>query len=94
MKTIQTQQAVLLPSLWFCILMDLLGCASFTIPFIGEFSDVVWAPLSAFIFARTFGGRFGAFGAVLNFLEEILPFTDFIPSFTIAWVIRKQKFMA
>jgi hypothetical protein len=35
-----------------------------------------------------FGGRLGLFGGLLNTAEELLPFTDFIPSFSIAWVIR------
>lgn len=74
------------PSLIFCILMDLIGCASFTIPFVGEFSDVIWAPISAFIFYRTFGGWKGAFGSLFNFAEELLPFTDVIPTFTITWI--------
>ena len=78
-----------LPNIYLCLLLDLIGCASFTIPVVGEFSDVIWAPISAFLFYRMFGGRFGAFGAVLNFIEEILPFTDIIPSFTIAWLIKK-----
>lgn len=82
-----------LPSLTFCLVMDIIGCMSFIIPGIGEFSDVIWAPVSAFIFLRTFGGRFGAFGAVLNFIEEALPFTDIIPSFTIAFYLRKHVFV-
>lgn len=69
--------------------MDLIGCMSFDIPGIGEFRDVIWAPLSAFIFMKSFGGRFGATGAVLNFVEEPMPFADFIPTFTIAHFIRK-----
>lgn len=81
-----------LPSLAFCIIMDLIGCMSFTIPLVGEFADVIWAPVSAFIFMRTFGGRFGTFGAVLNFVEEALPFTDIIPSFTISYFLRKHVF--
>ena len=81
-----------LPSLTLCLMMDIIGCLSFVIPGIGEFADVIWAPLSAFIFLRTFGGRFGAFGAALNFLEEALPFTDIIPSFTIAFFLKKYVF--
>jgi hypothetical protein len=77
------------PSLVFCIVMDIIGCASFTIPVIGEFSDVIWAPLSAYIFMQSFGGKIGKFGAIFNFLEEAIPFTDIIPSFTIAWFIKK-----
>ncbi|MBA2328825.1 MAG: hypothetical protein H0V91_04320, partial [Flavisolibacter sp.] len=36
-----------LPSLVACLLMDFLGFATFGIPFIGEFLDVLWAPVSA-----------------------------------------------
>ena len=79
-----------LPSLAFCVLMDIIGYASFSIPIIGEVSDVIWAPISALIFARTFGGRIGAIGSVFNFIEEFLPFIDFIPSFSIAWFIQSR----
>lgn len=77
-----------LPPIALCIILDLIGCASFSIPLVGEFSDVVWAPISAFLFYKMFGGRFGMFGAALNFVEELFPFTDIIPSFTIAWVMK------
>lgn len=77
------------PSLLFCILMDLLGLATFFIPVIGEFGDTIWAPISAFIFYKTFGGKVGKFGSIINFAEEILPFTDFIPTFTIAYFYTK-----
>lgn len=72
-------------SLLFCILMDAVGYATYAIPFLGEFADVVWAPVSAFIFFKTFGGWKGAFGGLFNFVEELLPGVDFIPSFTIMW---------
>lgn len=80
-----------LPNIFACILMDIIGMASYIIPGIGEFADVWWAALSGIIFQFMFGGRFGLIGAVLNFLEEALPFTDIIPSFTIAWFIRKRE---
>ncbi len=65
--------------------------ASYFIPALAEFTDLAWAPISGFLFITLFGGRFGLIGGVLNFLEEIIPFTDIIPSFTIAWFIRKQE---
>jgi hypothetical protein len=77
-------------SLLFCILMDVIGYATYSIPFLGEFGDLLWAPVSAVIFYKTFGGWKGAFGVLFNFVEEILPFTDFIPSFTIMWVMRSR----
>jgi hypothetical protein len=73
------------PSLLLCILMDLIGCASYIIPGLGELSDIVWAPVSGIIFFMMFGGWKGALGGLFDFTEEILPGTDFIPTFTIAW---------
>lgn len=78
------------PSLLFCIIMDAIGYLSFAIPGIGEFSDVIWAPVSAIIFAKTFGGTKGVFGGIFNFIEEIMPGTDIIPSFTIMWFLTHK----
>ena len=77
-------------TLLFCILMDLIGYATYSIPFLGEFGDLLWAPISAVIFYKTFGGWRGAFGGIFNFVEELLPFTDFVPSFTIMWLLRSK----
>lgn len=77
------------PSLLFCIVMDLIGYFTYAIPVLGELGDVVWAPVSAVIFYIAFGGWKGGFGAVFNFVEEILPGTDFIPSFTIMWLLQR-----
>lgn len=82
----KTQKAI--PALPLCILLDFIGYASFSIPVLGEFTDLVWAPVSAVIFYRLFGGKMGVFGGGLSFLEELLPFTDFIPTFTLAWAFR------
>lgn len=72
-------------SLLFCLAMDAVGYATYAFPFLGEFGDLIWAPISALIFFRTFGGWKGAFGSAFNFVEELLPWTDFVPSFTIMW---------
>ena len=83
------------PSLPFCIIMDLIGYATYAIPLLGEIGDVIWAPISAIIFFISFGGKKGALGGVLNFVEELSPGLDFIPSFTIMWFLqnweRKKK---
>ncbi len=80
-----------LPNITICIIMDLLGMATFTIPVFGEMLDVVFAPVSAIIFYLLFGRKIGLLGGVFNFMEELFPFTDFIPTFTIAWFIRKHE---
>jgi hypothetical protein len=79
------------PSLIFCILMDLIGYATYAVPLLGEIGDVFWAPISSVIFMTTFGGWRGALGGLGNFIEEILPGTDFIPSFTLMWFIQSMK---
>ena len=78
------------PSLLFCILMDVIGFATYSVPVLGEFGDLLWAPVSGVIFFLTFGGVKGAMGGLLNFAEELLPGTDFIPSFTIMWMMQRD----
>jgi hypothetical protein len=68
------------------LLLDGIGMISFTIPLLGEFSDVIWAPIAAFVMTRMYKGRVGKVASVLTFVEEILPFTDVIPSFTLTWI--------
>ena len=68
------------------LLLDGVGMISFTIPLIGEFSDVIWAPVAAFIMTRMYKGRVGRLASVMTFIEEALPFTDIIPSFTLTWI--------
>lgn len=76
------------PSLALCLLMDVLGYATYAVPFFGEFFDILWAPISAFIFYKMFGGKKGIIGGLFNFTEEILPGLDFIPTFTIMWAVQ------
>jgi hypothetical protein len=71
--------------------MDLVGFATYSIPLLGEFGDILWAPISSVIFFLTFGGWKGAMGGVFNFIEEILPGTDFIPSFTLMYFLQRKS---
>jgi hypothetical protein len=77
-----------MPSLAMCLLMDFLGYATYGIPFLGEFLDILWAPISAMIFFKMFGGTKGMIGGAFNFFEELMPGLDFIPTFTITWLIQ------
>ncbi|WP_317133622.1 hypothetical protein [Flavicella sediminum] len=67
---------------------------SYTVPALGEFSDLIWAPISALLMTQFYKGTKGKIGAIISFTEEILPF-DFIPSFTLLWIytyfIGKEK---
>ena len=72
--------------LFMGLLFDAIGMLSFTIPFIGEFTDVIWAPLSAWIMIRMYKGRAGQAAGAVSFIEEIIPGLDVIPTFTIMWL--------
>lgn len=76
------------PSLLACIVLDIMGYATYLLPGLGEWADVIWAPISGWILYRMFGGKKGVIGGIFNFIEELLPGFDFIPSFTIMWIIQ------
>lgn len=67
------------------IAIDLVGMASFVIPALGEFGDLIIAPMSAVAIYMVHKTKAGA---VLGFAEEIIPFTDIIPTATIIWYKR------
>ncbi len=68
------------------LLFDGIGMLSFAIPFVGEFSDIVWAPLSAWLMTRMYKGKIGQVAGIITFIEEIVPGLDLIPSFTLMWL--------
>ena len=59
------------------IIFDLIGMLSFSIPLLGEFSDVIWAPIAAIALSQMYKGNVGKIGGIFEFIEEILPFSDF-----------------
>lgn len=77
------------------LLFDALGFVSFIIPGVGEFSDIIWAPVSAWLMTKLYAGKAGKIAGVITFVEEALPGFDVIPTFTLMWiytfVIKKQK---
>ena len=85
-----TKYFQLIASLFF----DAIGMISYTIPMAAEIIDIIWAPISAIILAKMYPGRIGKVAAIIDFLEEILPETDIIPTFTLTWIyvyiIKKQ----
>ena len=60
------------------IVLDLIGL----IPLI----DIIWAPLSGYIMTKLYKGTKGKVAGIISFVEEIIPFSDVIPTFTIMWL--------
>ncbi len=68
--------------------IDAIGMATYLIPGLGETSDLIWAPISGAACFMLYRGKLGFFGGLAATAEEILPFTDFIPSLTLVWMTR------
>lgn len=68
------------------LLFDAVGYASFIIPGIGEITDLVWAPASAWLMTKMYKGNSGKVGAAVSFIEEIMPGLDIVPTFTLMWL--------
>lgn len=77
------------------ILFDLIGMLSYVVPIFAEVTDLIWAPISGFIMMAMYKGTTGKVAGVISFIEEVFPFIDFIPTFTLTWVykyiIKKDK---
>lgn len=67
------------------LLLDAIGMLSYIVPGIGEFLDIIWAPIAGWLMSRMYKGKIGQAAAVVTFIEEMVPGLDFIPSFTIMW---------
>ncbi|WP_037314088.1 hypothetical protein [Salegentibacter sp. Hel_I_6] len=67
------------------LVYDALGMATMAIPVIGPFLDIIWAPYAAKKMSEMYPGKKGKVASVLVFLEEILPGTDIIPTFTLMY---------
>lgn len=60
------------------------SCCMSVMQGLGEFTDVAWAPTQAVLMAAMYSES-SPYAAYVGMLEEILPFTDIIPSVTLAW---------
>tara|TARA_R110000772_G_scaffold35518_9_gene85568 strand:- start:80 stop:388 length:309 start_codon:yes stop_codon:yes gene_type:complete len=68
------------------IAFDAIGMLSMAIPVVGPVLDVLWAPFAAKKMSEMYEGKEGKIASVIVFIEEILPITDVIPTFTLMWL--------
>ncbi len=68
------------------LLYDLAGMATVAIPLVGPFLDLLWAPYAAKKMSEMYPGRKGKLASAIVFLEEIMPGTDIIPTFTLMYL--------
>lgn len=67
------------------LLIDAIGSATYLLPVVGEVADLAWAPLQTILIMAMYDTVSPNLKYV-SFVEEILPFTDVVPSATIGWV--------
>ena len=67
------------------LLIDVLGSSSYLLPMLGEGFDGVWAPIQTVLIMAMYDSTTKHLKYV-SALEEILPFTDVLPSATIGWL--------
>lgn len=68
------------------LVYDAIGMSTYAIPVVGPFLDILWAPYAAKKMSEMYPGKKGKVASVIVFLEEILPGTDIIPTFTLMWL--------
>ncbi len=52
--------------LFLSLLFDVLGMLTFTLPFVGESFDVIWAPVSSYLIYKMYGGTVGKVSGVIG----------------------------
>lgn len=70
--------------LMLSLLIDLIGSSSYLLPLAGEGLDLAWAPIQTTLIMSMYDSTSPNLKYV-SFIEEILPFTDIVPSATIGW---------
>lgn len=77
------------------LLLDGIGMISLLIPGLGPALDLLWAPVAAWLITRMYPGKAGRAAGFIAFVEEVLPGTDIVPTFTLMWIytylIRKPQ---
>lgn len=71
--------------LFVSLLVDCIGSMSYLLPIVGEGFDVAWAPISMMLVGAMYDESTPSLKYVA-LMEELLPFTDIVPSATVGWM--------
>jgi len=66
------------------LLIDSIGSSSYLLPGIGEAFDLVWAPIQTILLMALYDDEVPIL-KYISFVEELLPFTDVVPSGLLGW---------
>ena len=80
--------------LMLSLIFDGIGMFTSLVPVFAESLDIFWAPISGLLLVIMYKGTVGKIAGLFGTIEELIPFTDIIPTFTITWfytyIIRKE----
>lgn len=68
------------------LLFDGIGMISYLIPGLGEGIDIAWGPISFLLMTQMYKGSVGKVAGIVAAMEEMLPATDVVPTFTLTWL--------
>ena len=85
-KSEHKKQSNKFTKLYLGILFDLIGMISYAIPLYAETIDLIWAPISGILLMKMYQGTTGKVAGIIGFIEEVFPFIDIIPTFTLTWL--------
>jgi hypothetical protein len=76
------------------LIFDGIGMLTYIVPVFAESLDIIWAPVSGLLLVIIYKGSVGKIAGLFGTVEELIPLTDIIPTFTITWfysyIIRKE----
>lgn len=75
----------MITKLFLSLLIDFIGSSSYLLPVVGEAFDLAWAPFQTVLVAAMYDDTTPSL-KYLSFAEEILPFTDLVPTATMGWL--------
>ena len=67
------------------LVIDFIGSSSYLLPLVGEAFDLAWAPIQTIFIMALYDESMPSL-KYISFMEEILPFTDVLPSGMLGWV--------
>ena len=68
------------------LLFDGIGMLSYVVPGIAEGIDIAWGPISYVLMTQMYKGSVGKIAGIVSAMEEMLPATDVVPTFTLTWL--------
>lgn len=75
------------------LVLDAIGSSSYLLPILGELTDLAWAPMFAVMVAAMYSET-SPYMHYVGLVEELLPFTDIIPTATLAWLRENGAVLA